>query len=186
MKILRAALAAVTVTTALSSSLAFAQALESNDEKAATGAISVRSAQSGGENSSSKRSPNQGSNTSTSAKVTGTGSGQSLTTRHVERSCLGGRPENGQGLPSSASSCSDALGSLGGKAGHAATVAQFTAQWNDNPPFRHARRIEGRKTVDGVDGMLAPLRFRGLVLTSRRESYSVAAISDVYLENSRA
>ena len=31
-------------------------------------------------------------------------------TRHVERSCFGGRPGKGQGLPSRASSCSDALG----------------------------------------------------------------------------
>ncbi len=61
-------------------------------------------------NNSSKRSPNHASNTSTSASVTGICSGQSSVTTQVERSCFGGRPVNGQGWPSNASSCSDAVG----------------------------------------------------------------------------
>ena len=43
-----------------------------------------------------------------------------------------------------------------------------------------------RKTVDGVDGMLAPLQFSGLGLASRRESPLLAILPDGYLESSRA
>lgn len=62
-------------------------------------------------NSSSKRSPNHASKTAISASVTGTRSGQSSMTAHVSRSCLGGRPGKRHGSLSSASSCSDAVGS---------------------------------------------------------------------------
>jgi len=64
-----------------------------------------------GPNSSSKTSPNHASNTATSASVIGTRSGQSSLTRQLSTSCLGGRPANGHGSPSSFSSCSDAVGS---------------------------------------------------------------------------
>lgn len=64
-----------------------------------------------GPNSSSKTSPNHASNTAISASVIGTCVGQSSMTRHCSTSCLGGRPRNGHGSPSSCSSCSDAVGS---------------------------------------------------------------------------
>lgn len=70
-----------------------------------------------GPNNSSKRAPNHASKTSTSASVTGTRSGQSSVTTQVERSCFAGRPANGQGSPSSASSCSDAVRDFSGDGG---------------------------------------------------------------------
>jgi site-specific DNA-cytosine methylase len=63
-------------------------------------------------NHSSNRSANHRSNTSTSASVMGTRSGQSSATVQVERSCIGGRPGNGQGWPSNASSCSEIVGPI--------------------------------------------------------------------------